>query len=185
MQTRNRGMNIPKDMLPVYVEAVKHFNNEFVLIERYPKFSVINAILEDREPSPEELENAKIDSVFSAILCRNYAKFLFRSINMHVVNQPMDSMLYPMVSWTVVIAYDNALVNNQLYKASVLHASPDVWLRNTELALYLVLRALADCGLLYFSDKNLASVREDFHPEWILANLDDYEFIEPNRTSLD
>lgn len=185
MQTRNRGMNIPKDMLPVYVEAVKHFNREFIRIERYPSMSLVGAILEDREPSPEELEDAKMDSAFSATLCRNYAKFLFRSINMHAVNQPMDSMLFPMVSWTVVIAYDNALVNNQLYKASVLRISPDVWLRNTELALYLVLRALADCGLLYFADKNLASVREDFHPEWILANLDDYEFIEPNRTSLD
>lgn len=185
MQTRNRGMNIPKDMLPVYVEAVKHFNHDFVRIERYPKMSFIGAILEGREPSPEELEDAKMDSAFSAILCRDYAKFLFRSINMHVVNQPMDSMLYPMVSWTVVIAYDNALVNNQLYQSSVLHISSDVWLRNSELALYLVLRALADCGLLYFSNKNLASVREDFHPEWILANLDQYEFIEPNRTLLD
>ena len=79
----------------------------------------------------------------------------------------------------MVISYDNAIYNFRIAQANDTHIYPLVWELNSELARLMVVRSLARANLLYFTDKNLDSVRIGFreHLTDVIMDMDKYEFV--------
>lgn len=175
MEKRNRGLN-RKGFAPELQEAMNLFNQDMNDLKWFPEAEILYAQEEDRDLFSDE-KNYKL---FVKRMCREYARTIFKALNqLYYKRLENPDETFPMFSWNMVIAYDNAIYRFRTTQADGTHIYPLVWELNSELAMVMVVRSLARANLLYFTTKNIDSLRIDFrsHLTDVIMDMDKYEFI--------
>lgn len=175
MNERNRGLN-RKGFAPELQEAMNLFNQDMNDLKWFPEIEILQAQEQCRLLTSDE----KKDTLFVKRMCREYARTIFKALN-ELYNKRLENPdeTFPMYSWNMVIAYDNAIYRFRTTQADGTHIYPLVWELNSELAMVMVIRSLARANLLYFTSKNFDSARIDFrsHLKDVIMDIDKYEFV--------
>lgn len=174
MEKRKRGMN-HKGFAPELCEAINFFNLDLNKdLHFYP-----DLVMPQMEGRPLT-EDEKKDTMFVKRLAREHARIIFTGLNqLYDKRSVSPDETFPMFSWNMVIAYDNAIYNFRMNQANDTHIYPIVWELNSHLAMILVIRSLARAGLLYFTDKNFDSVRDRLREDLsdVIMDIDKYNFV--------
>lgn len=173
MEKRKRGMN-HKGFAPELCEAISFFNQDIFKSKFFP--DLVTPQMEGRPLTEDE----KKDTMFVQRIVREHARIIFTGLQqLYDKRSVSPDETFPMFSWNMVIAYDNAIYNFRMSQANDTHIYPIVWELNSHLAMILVIRSLARAGLLYFTDKNFDSVRDCLRRDLsdVIMDIDKYNFV--------